>query len=103
MHGQDRLTVFGEHHQVGLPVAAGGAVGSLDRAFRQGNTAFDEFLRASAPSAAAATFALAARQTAPPAIVLGAGKLGVDEAVDGLIGDHLTAPLALEPAGNLLG
>jgi hypothetical protein len=73
VHGQDRLTVFGEHHQVGFPMAAGGAVGSLERAFRQGNTAFNEVLRATALSAATATLALAARQISAPAIVLGAG------------------------------
>src|SRR5688572_3628502 len=84
-------------------MAAGGAAGSLERAFRQGNTAFNEVLRAAALSAAAATFALAARQISPPAIVLGAGKLGIDEAVDALIGDHLTAPFPLEPAGDLFG
>jgi len=103
VHGQDRLTVFGEHHQIGFPVPAGGAIGSLDRAFGQGNAAFNEVLRAATFPAAAAAFALAARQTAPPAIVLGAGKLGVNEAVDTLIRDHLVTPLALEPAGNLLG
>ena len=103
VHGQDRLTVFGEHHQIGLPVPAGGTVGSLDGAFGQGNTAFNEVLRASTLPAAAAAFALAAWQTAPPAIVLGAGKLGINETVDALIGDYLATPLAPEPAGDLLG
>src|SRR5215218_6913765 len=85
MHGQDRLTVFSEHHQVGLPVTASGSIGGLSWAFVQGNTAFNEVLRASTLPAAAAALALAARQTTPPAIVLGAGQLGIDEAVDALV------------------
>src|SRR5260370_26789886 len=38
-----------------------------------------------------------------PAVVFGAGGLGVDEAVDALITDHLSANLAGEPAGDLFG
>src|SRR3954453_915654 len=49
-----------------------------------------------------APLALAARQTSAPAIVFGAGELGVDEAVDALVGDHLASMLEGEPAGNLL-
>ena len=48
VHGQDGLTVFGEHHQVGFPMAAGLSIGGRNRAFRQGNTAFNEVLRAAA-------------------------------------------------------
>jgi hypothetical protein len=103
MHGQDRLAVFCEHHQVGLPMSAGGAIGDLFWPVCHGNTAFNEVCRASALSAAAASFALAAGQIVPPAVVLGAGKLGVDETIDALIGDHLAALLALEPAGDLFG
>ena len=102
VHGEDRLTVFCEHHQVGFPVTAGRAVCGLDRSFCQGNTAFNEVLRAAALPAPASAFAFAARQIAPPAIVPGAGKLGVNEAVDALIGDYLAAPLALESACDLL-
>jgi hypothetical protein len=102
VHGEDRLTVFCEHHQVGFPVTAGRAVGGLNRSFCQGNTAFNEVLRSAALPAPASAFAFAARQIAPPAIVPGAGKLGVNEAVDALIGDDLAAPLALESACDLL-
>jgi hypothetical protein len=103
MHGQDLLTVFGEHHEVGLPMARGLAIGDLDGAQIQRNTAFDEACGTAAPLAAATALALAARQVAPPAEVRGAGELGINEAVDALIGDHLAAVLASQPAGDLLG
>jgi hypothetical protein len=103
VHSQDRLPVFCEHHQVGFPVTGGRAVGNLGRAVCHGNTAFNEVWRTSALPAAAAALAFATRQIVPPAIVLGAGKLGVDEAVDALIGDYLAPLLAFEPASDLLG
>jgi hypothetical protein len=103
VHGQDRLAVFCKHHQVGFPVTGSRTVGGLERAFCHGNTAFNEVLRASALPAAAAALALATGQIVPPAVVPGAGKLGIDEAIDALIGDHLAALFELEPAGDLLG
>src|ERR1700710_2012631 len=51
----------------------------------------------------AASFAFAAWQAPSPAIVLGADNLGIDEAVDALVRDHIAAPFALQPAGDLLG
>lgn len=101
--GQDRLTVFGEHHQVGLPMAVGLAIGGLDRALIQGNTALDEACGASAAPATTAALALAARQIAPPGEVRGSSDLGIDEAIDALVRDHLAPPFAREPAGDLLG
>jgi hypothetical protein len=103
VHGQDLLAVFGEHHQVGLPMARGLAIGGLDGSFIQANTAFDEACGTSAPLAAATALALAARQIAAPAEVRGAGDLGIDEAVDALVGDHLATVLAGQAAGDLLG
>jgi len=103
VYGQDRLTVFCEHHQVGFPVTGGGAAGDLGWTVCHGNTAFNEVLRTSSLPASASALALAAGQIVPPAIVFGTGKLGVDEAVDALIGDHLAPLLAFEPAGDLLG
>jgi len=101
MHGQDRLTVFCEHHQVGFPMTASLTIGGLDRPICHGNTAFNEVCRASPLPAAAATLALAARQIPAPAIVLGAGKLGIDEAINALVGDHLAPMLDGEAAGDL--
>src|SRR5271170_1954682 len=91
MHGEDRLTVFCEHHQVGFPVTADRAVGGFDWSFCQGNTAFNEVLRSAALPAPASAFAFAARQIAPPTIIPGAGQLSIDEAVYRLVGDHLAA------------
>ena len=61
----------------------------------QGSSAFNEACRAAALPAAPAALALAARQVAPPAVVPGAAELRVDEALDGLVGDHLATLLAL--------
>src|SRR5882672_56801 len=83
-------------------MAAALAIGGLDRPFCQGNTAFNEVLRAAALPAPASAFAFAARQIAPPTIIPGAGKLGIDEAVDRLVGDHLAALVTLKPTGDLL-
>jgi hypothetical protein len=101
MHGQDRLTVFCEHHQIGFPMTSGFAIGSLDRPLCRGNTAFNEVWRASALSAAASSFALAAWQIPSPAIVFGTGDLGIDGAIDALVGNHLTPVLTRKPAGDL--
>ncbi|MHC2332441.1 hypothetical protein ACVIW0_001730 [Bradyrhizobium sp. USDA 4454] len=103
VHGQDLLTVFGEHHQIGLPMAGSVAIGDLDGPFIQGNTAFDEACGTSAPLATAAALALGAWQIVPPAAVRGASDLGIDEAVDALVGDHLASMLDGQPAGDLFG
>src|ERR1044072_3269041 len=70
-------------------MAGGPAICGIGRPFGQGNTAFDEACGASSPPAAKAALALAARQIVPPTVVLGTSHLGVDEAVDALVGDHL--------------
>jgi len=80
VHGQDGLAVFGEHHQVGFPMARDAAIGDLYRPFCQRNTALDEACGAPALVAADTALALAARQIAAPAEVGGAGDLGADEA-----------------------
>ena len=103
VHGEDRLAVFCEHHQIGFPVPAGRAIGGLDGPVCHGNTAFNEVWGAATLSAATASFALAAGQIVSPAVVLGAGNLGIDETIDALIGDHFATLLALEPAGDLFG
>ena len=103
MHGQDRLTIFGEHHQVGFPMTGGAAVVGLDGPICQRNTAFNEACGTAALLAAVTALALGARQVASPAEVRGASDLGVNEPVDGLVGDHLAAVFAGQPAGDLLG
>jgi len=101
--GQDGLPVFGEHHQVGFPVAGDFAIGDLGRAFCQRNTAFNEACGASASFTAVTSLALAAGQIAPPVEVGGARDLGVDEAVDALVGDHLATTFTGKPARDLFG
>ncbi len=103
MHGQHGLAVLREHHQVGLPMSGHAAVGHLERPICQGNTAFDEACGAAALLAAAAPLALGARQVAPPVEVRGAAELCIDEAVDGLVGDHLAPVFASQSASDLLG
>jgi hypothetical protein len=102
MDGQDRLAVFGKHHQVGFPVARGAPVTDDGRPFSQANTAFDEGYRAAALAGTAPPLALAVRQIVAPAIVLGAFDLGIKEAVDALVGDHLASVIFGQPAGDLL-
>ncbi len=103
MHGEHRLTVFGEQHQVGFPMTWGLPIGGGRRPFRYGNAAFDEGRGACALPAAEAAFALAARQIVAPAIILGASHLGIDEAVDALVADHVAAGLAGQTASDLFG
>jgi hypothetical protein len=100
---EHRLAVFGEQHQVGFPVAWGLAIGGVGRPFGHRNTAFDEACGASAASAAEPPLALPARQVVAPAVVLLAGDLGVDEAVDALVANHVVAGFAGQSAGDLLG
>jgi hypothetical protein len=103
MQGEHGLAVLGEQHEVGLPMAGAGAIGGCWRSFGDGNTAFDEACGAAALAAAQAPLALAARQIVAPAVVFGAGDLGVDEAVDAFVADHLVANLAGKPTCDLLG
>jgi hypothetical protein len=103
VHGQDGLAVLGEHHQVGLPMAWDAAIGGLNGPIYQGNTAFNEACGATALFATDAALALGARQIVTPAEVIGPCDLGVDEAIDTLVGDHLAAVFAGEPACDLFG
>ena len=101
--GEHGLTVSGEQHEVGFPVARGLAIGGLAGPFGHAHTAVNEACRTAAPAAAKPSPALAAGQIAPPAVVLGAGDLGVDEAIDALVADHRSAGLARQPSGDLFG
>jgi len=103
VHGKDGLAVFCEHHEVGFPVPWRLPIAGFGGSLRDGDTAFDEGRRAAAAGASPSAFAFGAREIEPPAIVLGAGDLGVDEAVDGLVADDRSAGLALETASDLLG
>jgi len=82
MQGEDGLPVAGEHHQVGFPVACDRAVFDVRRPPRDRHPGFDMERGRATLAAPEASFALAARQVAPPAIILGARDLGMNEAVD---------------------
>jgi hypothetical protein len=58
---------------------------------------------ASAFFASASAFGLGSGEIVPPSVVLGAGDLGVEEAIDGLVADAGLCLLAGEAAGDLLG
>lgn len=103
MQGEDGLAISGEEHEIGLPIAGAAAPGDLGRAFGDGEAVLDEAGRAAALAAAKAAPALAARQEVAPAIVLAAGDLGMDEAVDALVADHRPAGLARQAPGDLFG
>jgi hypothetical protein len=101
--GEDCLAVLGEQHEVGLPVSRGLAVGGGRGPLGHGNPALDEACGAAATATAEAPLALAAGQVEAPAVVLGAGDLGVDETVDALVADHRVTRFASQPTRHLLG
>ena len=102
VQGQDRLAVGLEEHQVGLPVAGGPTVGGVLGTFGQGTAETDEGSRTAASTSAPASFRLATGQLVAPGVVLGPRQLGVDEPVDGLVGDDVFARLQSQAPGNLL-
>ena len=102
MYGQHRLAVGTEEHQIGFPMARGLAVGSGGGPFCQGPPVVDAGGGAAAPAPAPAPAPLGAGEVVTPGPVrLGAGGLGVDEAINGLVGDHGPAGLPSEPARDL--
>ena len=103
MEGQEGLAVDPEQHQVGLPVTGGAAIRDGARPLGQRAAQGDEGRRATAFEAAAAAFGFRPRQVVAPGIIFFAGDLGVDEAVDGLVGDDRPGVLPREAASHLLG
>src|SRR5665213_3380316 len=102
MQGQDGLTIFGEEHEIGFPMAWKVTVRDFGRAFGDRNTMFDMQGGTAAPPAPPAAFCLGAGQIIPPGVVLVAGDLGGDEAVDGLRADEPLGVSAFEEAASLL-
>ena len=103
MHGQHGLAVGAEEHQIGFPMPWGLAVSGGGRPLIQGAPEVDKGGGTAAPAAPPAPFPLGTGEVvAPGAARFSAGGLGVDEAVDGLMGNDRRAPLQPEPAGDLL-
>ena len=97
MHGQHGLARGAEEHQIGFPMARDLAVGGRGGPFLQGTPEVDEGSSAAAAAPAPAPFPLGAGEiVAPGPIRLGARGLGVDEAVDRLMGDDRRSPLPPE-------
>ena len=102
MEGEDHLFADAEHHQVGFPVAGTLAMGNLLGALGQRAPQLDEGGWAAAPATSVAPFGLGPRQVMSPGICLIAPDLGVDEAVDALVGDDPAASFPGQPARHLL-
>lgn len=103
VQGEDVVLVFGEAEEVGFPMTWLGSIEGGGIALVHANTAFDEACRAAAALATTSALAFGAREEQPPGEVLGAGDLGVDEAVDGLMGDAVLGFVAEHSSGDLLG
>ena len=88
--------------RVGFPVAWRLPIAGFCGALRERDSAFNEGDGAAAACAAPSALALGAGEIAAPAEIVGAGDLGVDEAVDGLVADARFCLVAGEAAGDLL-
>ena len=101
MSNQNGLTILGKQHQIGFPVTWLSALVDVGRALIDGDTPLDAIHRAPAFATAPTALAFPPRQVVPPAVVLGAADLGVDEPIDRLIADDLPSVLFLQSPGNL--
>ena len=87
MSNQNGLTILGKQHQIGFPVTWLSALVDVGRALIDGDTPLDAIHRAPAFAPAPTALAFPPRQVVPPAVVLGAADLGVDEPIDRFIAD----------------
>src|SRR6476620_9743049 len=103
MEGEHALDIEGEQHGVGLPMSGDVALLRLGRPLCNGNTVLDEAGAAAALAAGDPAPGLSARQVVAPGIVVVAGDLGLDEAVDGLVADDRLSGLEGQSACDLFG
>src|SRR5512139_2287416 len=101
MSHQNGLTVLGKQHQVSFPVTWLSALVDVGRALLDGDSSLDMINGTAALRSAPATFAFAAGQVVPPAEVVGAPDLSIDEPVDRLIADDLAFAFLFESTGHL--
>ncbi len=102
VEGEDGLAVGAEEHEVGLPaggLAVRGEGGAVDEGAAVGDTGGGAAALAPPP----APFELGPGQIVAPGIVLRAADLGVNEAVDGFVGDDGPPGLAGQAPGHLRG
>jgi len=102
VQGENCLALPCEEDEVGFPMSRGTAVGGGWWPLGDGNAVLDKACRTAASLAAKAAPALGAGQVEAPAAVVGAGDLGVDEAIDRLVADDPSAGITGEAAGDLL-
>ena len=103
MQGEEGLSAAsGEEHEVGLPVPGGLARSGVHRALCKGSSEGDERDGTAAFGPAPPAFGLGLGQEVAPVVVLGAGDLGVDETVDGFVGDDAALALQGQSFGHLL-
>ena len=101
VQSENGLTGPCELNRIGLPMPGDGAV---DRgALGDGDSMLDEPGGAAALAAAEAALGFASGQVVAPGVVLRPGDLSVDEPVDRLVADHLTACFQCQPPRNILG
>ena len=101
VQGQDRLAIETEEHQVRLPVTRGAAGRRRSRTLAERAAVGHESGRTQGLAAAAAAFRAALGQEVTPGVVLCAADLGVDEPVDGFVGNDAATGVAGQPPGHL--
>ena len=101
--GEHGLAVGGKEHEVGFPVAWIEPIGGHSGALMDRRAVLDVQGGATAFAAPPTALALGAGKIVAPGVVLGAGDLGGDEAIDGFMADHGLAVFAGQASGDLLG
>ena len=103
LEGEQGLALVAKEHQVGFPVAGSSAVVGFDWALGDVPTMADKGSGTAALAPSAAPLGLAAGQQVAPGIVLAAVDLGLNEAVDGLVGDDGASGFQSQATGHLFG
>ena len=101
VQGEDRLAIEPKQHQVRLPVPGAGAGRRGGWALAERPAVRHERGRTQGLAATPATFRPALGQEVPPAVVLRAPDLGVDESVDRLVRNDAATGVAGQPPGHL--
>ena len=87
VHGQHRMSIDSEQHQVSLPVPRSATVIGAVRALGDGTTLSHEGSRATPSAASPTSLRLGIGKVVAPAVILLTSHLAVDEPVYALVGD----------------
>ena len=101
MSDQNSLAVLGKQHQIPFPMTCLSPLVDVGRAPIDRHPLLDVIHRTSAFVPTPAPLAFSTGQIVPPAIVLGAANLRVDESIDRLMADHRTSLFLFQSSGNL--